>query len=296
MAEALQNPKPETGNAQRVRGPNLRVLITGANGVPFQEALKRADAENLVLASNKRMTKAFVETDEWKGIREAFTCWTGTMTGYAKPGAKLCKFVEYTDPEDGQKYVFPVPEQYKGKDDAILVAEHPNYTLVPDGKTLVVKASEVDCITQFPKEDGWYLGDSAHDIPTGKKVDSPDGKTRYLWRVENRVGPVRRVDVFNGYGGQYVVLKFGSSNGLGLVVESPEGDAAKIEAPLAPVATPQASKKTVIEVTGVSADGLRGLIGRVRQDLETLGSTAKDELLAAGNKLEPMLRGASLKE
>ena len=83
---------------------------------------------------------------------------------------------------------------------------------------------------------------------------------------------------------------------FGLVADVPEGDVAKIEAPLAPVATPQASKKTTIEVAGVSADELGGLLGRFRQDLETLGSTAKDELLAAGRKIEAMLSGASLKE
>lgn len=107
--------KPETENRERIRGPNLRVLVRSAEGVYFRKALELADRENLVIASNKRMTRALVETDEWKSIREAFACWTGTMVGHAKPGAKLGKFIEYTDPRDGQKYVFPVPEQYRGK-------------------------------------------------------------------------------------------------------------------------------------------------------------------------------------
>lgn len=291
MAEALQNPKHETGNTARVRGPNLRVLITRANGVSFQEALKRADKENLVLASNKRMTKALVETNEWKSMREAFACWTGTMAGYSKPEAKLGKFIEYTDSEDGQKYVFPVPEQYRGEKNAILVAEHPNYTLVPDGKNLVVEASEVDCIMQFPKEDGWYLGDSAHDIPSGKKVDSPDEKSRYLWRVENRVGPVLRdgdVDVY-GYNWLGVYLIDGPSLCLGVVTESPEGGAPeKSEAPSKP--------KAVLEIAGITSDEIRALLKGFSREMGQFGEIVREDFFTNARKLEQVLRGATLKE
>jgi hypothetical protein len=75
----------------------------------------------------------------------------------------------------------------------------------------------------------------------------------------------------------------------GVVAEVPDADVAKIESLLVP-------KKTVIEVVGVSAYELNGLLGRFRQDLEALGSTSKDELLTAGRKLEALLSGANLTE
>ena len=93
MAQPAQKAKFETGNTNRVRGPNLRVLVKRADGASFRRALELADQGSLVLASNKRMSKALVETDEWKSMRGAFACWSGTMTGYKEPGKKLGKFI-----------------------------------------------------------------------------------------------------------------------------------------------------------------------------------------------------------
>ena len=55
---------------ERIRGPNLAVLISFSKGVPFEEGLRRADAENLVVASSKRLIKALVKTQEWRKKRE----------------------------------------------------------------------------------------------------------------------------------------------------------------------------------------------------------------------------------
>ncbi|PIP38804.1 MAG: hypothetical protein COX19_10685 [Desulfobacterales bacterium CG23_combo_of_CG06-09_8_20_14_all_51_8] len=131
-------------------------------------------------------------------------------------------------------------------------------------------------------------------VPHGRKVDQ-SADARYLYRLNDSsyVGLLVR-GVY--YLRQGVDALCQPSDRFGVVAEVPEGDVAKIEALIAPIATPQTSKKTTIEIAGVSADELRGLLGRFRQDLETLGSTAKDELLSAGRKLEAMLSGANLKE
>jgi len=305
MAQTAQKAKPETGNTERIRGPNLKVLVKRADGVSYRKALELADERNLVLASNKRMTRALVETDEWKSMREAFACWTGTMTGYAEPGKKLGKFIEYTDPEDGQKYVFPVPEQYRNEKNMILVVEHPNFSLVQDGKNLVVEASDVVGLTHFPKEDGWYFGDEQFDIPTGKEVSSSDEKARYLWRVDSRVGPVARG--FYGHGGRDAVLGYGPSGRFGVVVESPEGGALANEVrgasgaqlPTAPeileVEAPS-EPKAVLEITGTAPGELKALLEGFSRELGKLGGVAKEELLTNSRKLEQVLRGADLKE
>jgi hypothetical protein len=142
------------------------------------------------------MSKALVETNEWESIKRGLPCWTGTMTAYARPGEKLGSSIEYTDPRNGQKYVFPVPVEYQNERDAILVSEYPNWTLVPRGNAVLVHASEVDCIMRFPQEDGWHKGDPRHDIPSGDRMDDSDGissaAARYLWRVPTRVGLAAR--------------------------------------------------------------------------------------------------------
>jgi len=288
MAEPAQKAKPKTENTDRVRGPNLRVLVKRADGASFRKALELADQGNLVLAPNKRMTKALVETNEWKSMREAFACWTGTMTGYQKPGKKLGKFIKYIDPEDGQKYVFPVPEQYRSEKNMILVAEHPNFSLVQDGKNLVVEATDVAGLTHFPKEDGWYLGDEEFDIPCGKAVSS--SKARYLWRIDSRVGPVARDGDIGGYGRCTAVFGLRPSGRFGVVVESPEGGAPET------VETPS-EQKAVLEITGSTPGEVKALLEGFSRELgKLLGEVAKEELLTNSRKLEQVLRGATLKE
>ena len=101
---------------QRTRGPNLAVLVAYANKVPSEEGLRLANEGNLVVASNKRLDKALVGSDEWQqpNVRPALPAWTGTYAGYEEVGKKLGKTIEYVDPETGIRHVFPVPEQYQG--------------------------------------------------------------------------------------------------------------------------------------------------------------------------------------
>ena len=178
---------------ERTRGPNLAVFIKSSNGVPMEETLRRVDDAGLVIASNKRLSKALVGSEECKSINEVFSCWTGTMTAYDKPDQKLGKTIEYTDSETGIRYIFPVPEEHLGKKNVILVVEHPNFTLETDGKTRIVRANEVDIVTEFPvASDNWYLGDPKYGIPQGNKVDSSNESARFLWRIDKRVGLVAR--------------------------------------------------------------------------------------------------------
>ena len=214
----------QVSTKERIRGPDLAVLVKRLNGVPMEEALAKADEKGLVIASNKRLSKALVGSDEWLGIREVFACWSGTMTAYDKPGKKLGKAIEYTDPETCIRYVFPVPEEHQGKKNVVLVAEHPDFTLETDGKTRVVQAKEVGVVSEFPvASENWYLGDSKYDIPTGNKVDGSDEAARYLWRIDKRVGLVAR----GGYDGFYVngrdvSLDDGPSSGFGVATEAIE--------------------------------------------------------------------------
>ena len=198
---------------------SLAVLSSRYDPVSFEAGLARANAENKVIASNKRISRALLGSDEWRAIQEVFVCWTGTMTAYTKPGEKLGKAVEYADPETGYRWIFPVPEKHQGKTNAILVAEHPDYTLEISGKTRIVRATQVDLIERFPAKNGWYLGDTHHDIPCGDEVAASDA-TRYLLRTDIRVGPVARGRDSDGIDvGRQISLRTNPSGAFGMAVE-----------------------------------------------------------------------------
>src|SRR5271157_5462748 len=218
----------QVSGKERMRGPNLAVLVKRSDGVPMEEALTKADAAGAVIASSKRLSKALVGSDEWQGIREVFACWSGTMTAYDTPNQKLGKTIEYTDSESGIRYIFPVPEEHVGKKNVVLVAEHPNFTLETDGKTRIVQAKEVGIVSEFPvASEKWYLGDAKYDIPTGKIVDASDEAARYLWRIDKRVGLLFRGGYWGVGGGRDVYAGCRASDGFGVAIEAASGGAPK---------------------------------------------------------------------
>lgn len=208
----------------RLRGPNLAVFVKRANGVPMEEALAKADEAGLVIASNKRLSKALVGSNEWRDICDVFGCWTGTMTAYEKPDQKLGKSIEYTDSDTGVRYVFPVPEEQQGRKNVILVAEHPDVCLVRDGNDRIVQAVDVGAVENFPvSNEGWFLSDQKYDIPQGNNVECGNPAARYLWRIDKRVGLVARDDYSpprDYFGRLCVFLDNRASYGLGVAVEA----------------------------------------------------------------------------
>lgn len=210
MSQAVQK--------ERVRGSHLRVSVPNSQGVPFERALVLAEEANGVIASNKRLDTA-VNSDEWRNINHVFLAWSGTMTAYVKPDQKLGKQVGYTDPNTGNRWVFPVPEVHQDKKNAILVAEHHHYTLEIDGNNRVVHAAKVDLVKSFPANDGWYLTDSKYGIPTGRHIYPKN--LRRLWRIDTRVGPVAR-DICNHC--RHFYLDYWPSDSYGVVVEANEID------------------------------------------------------------------------
>lgn len=226
----------------RVRGPELAVFRTRSNGAPFDKVLPEVDAQNLVMASNARLTKALVGSNGYQRIISVFACWSGTMTGYIEPGVPFDEksllvirdnkieglagtryFLEYVDPQTNKQWLYPVHPDYLGKQNSILVSEHPNYTLKYDGNRIITLPAgmnlkeAVDLVEGFPVGNGWNRGDPKHHIP----VIGANGPELYLWRASRLVGPVARgyiifVDDFR----QIVLLDGPPSNSRGVVVEA----------------------------------------------------------------------------
>lgn len=234
---------------EKIRGPNLALLTKFSNsrsmlkiGFSIEEALESAHNTNAVIASNKRLnqalrigsnecksierlSKSMIGLEGWKGMDKAFLWWTGTMTAYARPKKKLGKAIEYTNPNTGYLYRFLVPEAYRKEKNAILIAEHPGYTLEIDGRARNIHAAQVEIVRGFPSSPGWYLGEQIHGIPIGNQIDVSDPGAKYLYRLDQRVGPIGRCYVYSNHDSARTVFLIGRpSQGCGVFVEASENN------------------------------------------------------------------------
>jgi len=211
--------------AERIRGPNLRVLAPYRDRLPFKEAWLRAEGEGLVIASNARLDQALI-TEEWKQFPELWPANSGTMIGHAKPGEKLGTEIVYPDPLKNEKWIFQVPEEYRGEKDALLVAEHPNYSLRFEGEDIIVEPSSpssIGIIRLFPSQKGWHAIDEVHKLPFGIQTNSANPDARYVWRAkESKVGPVvRDRGALDFDKRRSPCFDYGPSIGFGVAVEAP---------------------------------------------------------------------------
>src|SRR5271157_6200100 len=168
----------------RSRGPDLAVLVKRPGGVPMLEALRLADEAGAVIASNPRLGRIIIGSEEWDAIKCAIPCRSGTIAAYGRPNQRIGRKIEYVDPKTEVKYVFPVPEAYRGLKNVVLVAAHPDFTLTKAGTDMVIEATKVDVVDRFPTITGWYNADSKHDLPQGDPLSGNYPEARYFFRKE----------------------------------------------------------------------------------------------------------------
>jgi hypothetical protein len=88
-------------------------------------------------------------------------------------------------------WIFRVPGRYRELKNSVLILEHPHYTLnsVDLGQLVInVPDDKIIAIENFPKKNGRYKIDEKTAIP----IDIPDNKGRYLYRADERIGPIGR--------------------------------------------------------------------------------------------------------
>ena len=266
----------------------------------MEEALQMADKNGLVIASNQRLSQAFFVNDEWRKIKDAFTCWSGTMVAYDKPDMRLGKYIEYLDTYTCITYMFPVPQQFQGRTNLLLLAEHPNFTLETDGHKRIVRATEVEAVSDFPAASGnWYLGHHAFDIPVGRRVESSHPQARHLFRYEKMVGLIERGANHNTNGGKSIVLSSSPSCENGVVVEAsldsldqPAAD----DMAEAPKPAPAGSGPVVIELRNISAGDFDELMARSAESLQALRTIANEGLLEPLESLVSRITGAMMRK
>lgn len=198
-----------------------QVFVKSFWGSSSQDSVVRAFSEKKNVCPNIAVDKALVLTDEWKVIRAGFPCWTGTMAAYAEPGQLLGGRIEYFDKRTGFIWILPVPEEYRGERDVILVIEYPGYFLEPRANIMLVNAvGKVSIVRDFPASDGWCLPERLFGIPRGDFVGY-SRESRYLLRTRSsRVGPIARGRSWVDYGDKrYVDIDTQPSAPMGLLIQ-----------------------------------------------------------------------------
>jgi hypothetical protein len=173
---------------ERTRGKKLEAFVRRGK-MPFEEGLRKADRENRVIASDRRLSMVEEHTKEWLGIIDALHCWTGTAAAYVEPGRELGEKVEYTDSRTGLRWIFPVPARLRHEKDALLVSEHPDFYLEADGKDRVFHCDSVRIVRGFPASNGFYRSDPESGMPVGEALDYTARDARMLWRTSKWTGP-----------------------------------------------------------------------------------------------------------
>jgi hypothetical protein len=256
-------------------------FLKGLNALPMDEALSRAGESGAILSTNKGISIALLSGEKPK---EASTFWTGTMAGYREPGKKLGSTIEYSDPKTRHLYVFPVPEDFRGMKDVVLVAEHPDVRLERTGSASVIEAKKISAVGPFPHTDGWYAGDPAFDIPCGKEISGMDKKARHLVRQDHHVGLIVRECGPDGIRDRDIGMTSRPSYPLGIMLVSAKtATRAHLEA--------QATMENVI-LPGLTRAEFTSLLREAKHSLENLaGEVPVRNLLAIRRLLDRLDKG-----
>lgn len=211
----LRQPRPKP--PEDPGPPKLRVFRRLGEGAPFEDLLADAKKSGFAPAPSKSLSLASRDRGLMLRIKDALPCFCGTMAAYALPGKRLGKEIVVFDDEAQITCVFPVPVEYRREKDAILISEHPFYSIGRNGFERVICASKVDIITKFPRENGWYHIEETHGIPAGRRLK--DVYPVHLYRTKERVGPITRgfIDEFSTHLG--IGLTSSWTNRFGMIVK-----------------------------------------------------------------------------
>ena len=229
-----------------IRGPELEILLPRHPGMPFAEGLHKAEQESRVIASNARLETVLTGRG-WERFKSACPMWSGTIAAYVQPGRTFGeeaeklnevdgrRYIVYTDPGTKDRWLFLIPEKYLDAKDAVLIAEHPCYS---SAKEIIID-SGIEMLANFPARNDWFLIDKTHGIPIGIPTDgyatierfsdtSHNLETRFLYRLEKRIGPVARGFFTNDPHGNMrgIYMNVWPSAVYGMVVEAERKEAA----------------------------------------------------------------------
>ena len=179
-------------------------------GLAAWDAVNQANQQGLTIIANLQADERLNGAGKlWEQEKPVYPLWTDFFA-YNKPDAKLDSTLEFTFSDSGKNYrvVVDVPDNYRKEKNSALWTPHgfnpdgsPFYKFTLEGtvgnlttyKIEFPNQSVIQLVENIPKEDGWALTDAKSGVPVGKILeDGSDTAARYLWRIENFVGLLRR--------------------------------------------------------------------------------------------------------
>jgi len=163
----------------------------------MEQAIKEVEEANrrgpgrIRIATNRELDLV-LNSDSRHSIKDALPCWSGTMAAYERAGVALGRYVEYEDQDSGIRHLFPVPKEFVRIKDAILLVDHPFFTIESDGRDRIVRAKKVSLLEGFPDQNDHYRPDPRYGIPWGEAILWSEPDARRLHRIGKRVGLAAR--------------------------------------------------------------------------------------------------------
>lgn len=114
---------------------------------------------------------------------------TGTACVYEATGVQFKSVVEHYPYSGKLGWVYEVPHEFIGVKDAILVAEHPDFTFRRSGHLIKLESEKMTLIRDFRNFDSgksyrtrmhWHIPDPVFGIPVGPYASSSDSSARRL--------------------------------------------------------------------------------------------------------------------
>ena len=221
----------------------VKTMIEVRKDLNFFEAVEIAKKEGTLIVPNDIHDRILMETGDIDFLKQLYKglIWTGTIIIYEEPNRKFKDKVVFEWKHNKVKYSisFTVPEQFRGKTNCALVAEHPHFEIQRISKDVVfgdsntsmivnakhsrhrdrrsrdfelvnlgnnnyelkvIDERNIHLIERFPKVTyGWHEYNKFR-IPVGEVVAYREDNTiRHLWRSSDKY-----IGPLVRYGGYYV--------------------------------------------------------------------------------------------
>lgn len=193
------------------RSVQIKPVPTRITQVPIIEGPIRAGKDRII--SNREFDALLLRKPP---IVQKSTYATGTWFAHEAPGVKLEAEIIY--PIGKERLVVPVPKDYQGASDIILIFEHPDFSFKPKGMDIRIVSDSIAVLEGYPRYDGQYPVEAKYGIPYQSKEYSEE--KRYLLRATGKlVSAVIRTAASIHSTGSVMLMRYEPSTPVDMLIE-----------------------------------------------------------------------------
>lgn len=307
MAQAQIESRMKTTRID-VNGKKVTVGVLRKYGsTPLMEAPFAVKSFNEEHGTNVRLIRPttadclLVKTDNWREVTDAFPSPVSMAIAYEAPNTAIGDTIVLADKEE-PRVVLANTGAAKGESNvAVVVQAITAKDINKEGNDYVINVpnDRLILVPGFPTSDGDYR--TYKDTVVPSTSEDATGEERYLWRRDDNkyVGLVVRLDYYVNDRRRDVYASGRAANVLGVAVEVPEGDVAKIcsnngspkEGPFR-----ETPETTVVEILGQSPEQFKELVALAQENAGQLAGALNQTLFAPIQEVLNKVGEAVLKE